>query len=218
VHFFEETHQQQTVAQGVDLARNAAGVGEDGVMGAVREGRVALPADRAQAVFDVELGFLAIHRSQVVAGDHALAQLLHAGAVQGGAKFRLADQEGLQQALVVGLEIRQHAQLLDRARFQVLGFIDHQQRALALLVGRAQELLEAGQQVGLADVFVGQAEGRTTMRRVSSESRWVLTIWAATICSDGSLLNRLRTSVVLPAPTSPVMTMKPSPCDRPYSR
>jgi hypothetical protein len=96
----------------------------------------------------------------VVAGDHALAQLLHAGAVQGGAELRLAEQEGLQQRLVVGLEVRQHAQFFHRARRQVLGFVDDQQGALALVVDIAQELLQARQQVGLARAFVRQAEGR----------------------------------------------------------
>ena len=80
--------------------------------------------------------------------------------MQRGPEFGLAEQEGLQQRFVVGLEVRQHAQFLDRARGQVLGLVDHQQGALALAVDLAQELLQARQQVGLARALVRQAEGR----------------------------------------------------------
>ncbi|MNT83998.1 hypothetical protein D3C72_2239550 [compost metagenome] len=65
---------------------------------------------------------------------------------------------------------------------------------------------------------LGRPKADSTMRSVSSELSAVLTMCAATICCEDSVLSMLRTSVVLPAPTSPVMTMKPSPCDRPYSR
>jgi hypothetical protein len=53
------------------------------------------------------------------------------------------------------------------------------------------------------------------MRSMSSASTWVVTSWAAMISRPSSSLKRLRTSMVLPVPIPPVMTMNPSPCSRP---
>ena len=76
------------------------------------------------------------------------------------AQLRLADQKALQQRLVAELEIRQHAQLLDRARRQILRLVDDQQRALLVDRELAQERLERRQQHRLVDRLDRQAERR----------------------------------------------------------
>ena len=55
-------------------------------------------------MLDIGAGFLGVHRAQVVAGDHALAQLLDAaGALQALAELGLAEQEDLEQRVAAGL-------------------------------------------------------------------------------------------------------------------
>ena len=89
-------------------------------------------AGALEPVLDVALGLVGVQRADVAGGRHALAELLHLGALQDLAELGLADQEALQQRLVAELEVRQHAQLFHRARRQVLRLVDDQQAALAL--------------------------------------------------------------------------------------
>jgi hypothetical protein len=70
----------------------------------------------------------------------------------------------------------------------------------------------------LSRFTAGRPSAAATIRSMSSASSRVLTICAATTRCGSSLSSRLRTRVVLPAPISPVMTMKPSLWCRPYSR
>ena len=111
-------------------------------------------------MLDVALRFLGVERADVAGGGHALPELLHLGALQDLAELGLADQEGLQQRLVAELEVRQHAQFLDRLRRQVLRLVDDQQAALALAGLADQEGLDRDQQLGLRRVLDVDAERR----------------------------------------------------------
>ena len=72
--------------------------------------------------------------------------------------------------------------------------------------------------MALSTDFTGRPNATATARSMSSASSWVLTSCAATTFAGSSCSSRLRTIVVLPAPISPVMTMKPSLWYSPYSR
>ena len=111
----EKTGQQQTVADGVDAARDAAAGPVHDREDAGVEARLVLGAGALEAMLDVALGLVGVERPDVAGGRDALAELLHLGALQDGAELGLADQEALQQCLVAELEVGQHAQLLERA-------------------------------------------------------------------------------------------------------
>ena len=80
-----------------------------------------------------------------------MPQLLHLRALHHRAQLGLADQEALQQRMIAELEIREHAQLLDRPAGEVLRLVDDQQRALVFHRDLAQERLERAQQHRFAD-------------------------------------------------------------------
>src|SRR5256885_11449884 len=59
---------------------------------------------RSQPVHDIAPGLGLGQRTEVVARDHALRQLLEPGPRQHAAQLRLADQDDLQQLALAGLE------------------------------------------------------------------------------------------------------------------
>src|SRR5690606_12036695 len=126
--FLDRAEQQQPVGDLVDPPGDAtAGFVELGEHALV-ELRVALPTHPLEPVDDVRLDLGALHRLQVMRRDHALAELLERGMpLQRRAKFRLAEQQRLQQRMVAELEVRQHPQLFECLDREVLRFIDDQQ-------------------------------------------------------------------------------------------
>ena len=90
-----------------------------------------------------------------------MAQLLHLRSLHHHAQLGLSDEEALQKRLVSELEVRQHAQLLDRARRQVLRLVDDQQRALLVDGELAQERLQRREQDRLVDRLDRQPERRS---------------------------------------------------------
>ena len=118
----------------------------DQVEGRGIESRIAFPADVREPVLDVGFRLGLVHRPEVIGRDDALAQLLHLRSLHHAAQLGLADQEALQQRLVAELEVRQHPQLLDRARRQVLRLVDDEQRATLVDGDLAQECLERREQ------------------------------------------------------------------------
>jgi hypothetical protein len=95
----------------------------------------------------------------MVGGDDALAQLVELGTCQRAAELRLSEQKALQRGAAADLQVRQHAQLLERGNREVLAFVDEEERALTLLVDALQEGLEAPQQRRLVGAFLVDAEG-----------------------------------------------------------
>ncbi len=156
----EVARQQHPVAHRIDASRNSGRRLENALVGPGLKLGIALPADALQPVLDVAPRLVDIQRSDVAGGDHALAQLQHLRALHRAPEFRLTDEEALQQRVRLELEIRQHAQLLDRARREVLRFVDDEQRALPLLAHRDEEGLERKQQIRFFDVLRAQSERR----------------------------------------------------------
>ena len=154
----EKRREKKAVAQRVDPARNAAGQRVDQIEALGLEVRIVLPVDMVQPVLDVAARLGLVERAQVIRGDHTLPQLLHLRAAHHLPQFRLTDQEALQQRLVAELEVREHAQLLDRARGEVLRFVDHEQRAFLFHCALAEEGLQRREQHGLVERLHRQPE------------------------------------------------------------
>src|SRR3546814_18744119 len=112
-------------------------------------GGIAVPAGCRQPEQDVFAGFDVVEGRQVVDGDDALAELLEALARQLAAEFRLADEEHLQQRTSLMIDVREHAQLLQRRHRKALGLVDD----------------ENGPHVAAMDV----AQARSEERRVGKE-------------------------------------------------
>ena len=126
-----------------------------------------------QSVLDVAARLGLVERPEVVRRDHALAELLHCRGSHQVAQLRLADKKALQQRLVAALEVREHAQLFDRAGIEVLRLVDDQQRSLVLLEQHQQEGFDRGQQARLVFLRHANAEGLgdRTQQVVSVELR-----------------------------------------------
>ena len=80
-----------------------------------------------QPMVDVVGGLVGVERRQVIADRDPLPQLLELRRRELVAQVRLADQHDLQQLRFLGLEVREHAQLFERAEAQVLRLVDDQQ-------------------------------------------------------------------------------------------
>jgi hypothetical protein len=81
-------------------------------------------------------------RTQVVARDHPLRQLLEVGLREHGAQFRLADQHDLQQLALAGLQVGQQSQLLEHVDREVLRLVDDQHVVLPHGMGAQQVLVQ----------------------------------------------------------------------------
>ena len=138
--------QQGAVAQQVDAARHAVAQRMDLRHQACRERRLRRAAGHGQAVVDVAGRLVGRQRPQVIAGDHALRQLLQFGPGQHGAQFRLADEDDLQQLALARFQVGQQAQLFQHGGGQVLRFINDQHIVLALRM--------AGQQVRIDGIDI----------------------------------------------------------------
>src|SRR5262249_49979745 len=154
----EEPREQQPVADRVDASGYAAAALEDRLEGAGDKLRIALPADALEAVLDVTVRLLEVPRSDVTCADYPLAKLRHFGALHRAPEFRLPDEEALQQRVRLELEVRQHPQLFDGPRREVLRLVDDEQRALPLLAHRDEKRFQRQQQVGFLDAFGLQSE------------------------------------------------------------
>ena len=174
--------------------------------------RIVLPADVLQAMLDVGLRLRLVERAEVIRRDDALAQLLHLRALHHRRGTR-AGRPGSSAAAPGRRAGSSTACAAPRPRAASGSAPRRRPAARACLSTRelAQERLERRQQHRLVDRPA--PAGRTptpTARSMSSASSCVLTSCAATTLSRSSCSSRLRTIVVLPAPISPVMTMKPS--------
>ena len=80
-----------------DMTRDAVRILMDCNVGVLAEARhKTLPTYDMQTMFNVGTDFLGAKRIQMTGGDHALAELLHAGILQRKAKFLLSQQKALQ--------------------------------------------------------------------------------------------------------------------------
>ena len=87
----------------------------------------------------VGAGLLLAERHQLVLDRHALLELPQLQRPQHRLQIRLADEDDLQQLLLVGLEVRQNADLLEDLQREVLRLVDDEQRAGAERLEREQE-------------------------------------------------------------------------------
>ncbi len=90
--------EEQPRGELVELARDSAGVAIEGGEGVGLEGRAALPAGDGEAVDDVGLDLIGVHRLEMMGGDDPLAKLLEALVARDPiAELGLAEQEDLNE-------------------------------------------------------------------------------------------------------------------------
>ncbi|OPZ58980.1 MAG: hypothetical protein BWY87_01215 [Deltaproteobacteria bacterium ADurb.Bin510] len=138
----EVGQQQGPFADRIDLARQATGIAVDLAQGAAGEAHPALGAGHAQAVQDVIAGFSAVERPHVVTHHDTIRKLAQVVGSQHLAQFRLTDQQDLQQLLVLGFKIREHPNLFEHGRIEVLALVDDQHGVFAAAVDFQQKVEE----------------------------------------------------------------------------
>ena len=75
-------------------------------------------------MLNIGFGFLAVDGSEVVAHSDALTQLAEFIAIEAVAELRLANEDDLQQFVLVGFEVGQQTHLLELLLGHVLCFVD----------------------------------------------------------------------------------------------
>jgi hypothetical protein len=166
-------------------------------------------------VDDIGLDLVLAHRVEMVRGDDPLAKLLQAFAGELFAELGLAEQEDLEQRAAANLIVGEHAQLFERRFRQVLRLVDDQKRALAASRGLFEMLLNAFEK--LRFFRAGRVETHALRGQAQHVRPFDLGGDDVDRVEPGAVDRAIRcaTRVDLPAPTSPVMTMKPSPCASP---
>jgi hypothetical protein len=168
-----------------------------------------------EPVFDIRADFIGFHRFEMVRRDHPLAQLFKRGFGQKLAKFGLPEQDDLKQRVRAEMEVRQHPQFFERLDRKICASstIKSERRP-----ARASSCRNSSSMPSTAALSsAASAEGATipkacaASRTSSLASRRLVTIWAAVNRWRSIEATRWAASVDFPAPTSPVMTMKPSP-------
>src|SRR5258706_381730 len=151
--------EQRGRGQGVDHARDAAADGVDLANGLGAE-RIPRSARHPDAVLDVAGRVVLVQRTEAVAHTDALAQRRVGGALEARLQFRLPDQQHREQILIVELEVRQQADLVERLlRRDELRLVEDQHRLALLLVQLEQLRVDAVQQL-VAETRRLDAEGR----------------------------------------------------------
>ena len=113
------------VAQLVHQTRHAAGRFMDHV-GRRQAEHPGLAARHFQPVADIGPHGRRIHRRQMEIRRHALRELRQVGPAHRVAQFGLADQDQLQQFVLVRIDVGEHAQLFQRFPAQVLRLVENQ--------------------------------------------------------------------------------------------
>ena len=157
--FREIARQHHTVANKIDPSRDASGDGVDRLERLRLETGVARPGDMLQAMLHVGLRFGPVKGSEMIGGNDTLSKLLQLAAVQDLSQLGLADQEALEKRAALELEVRQHSQLLDGPRAEVLRLVDHQERPPALRHQSDQKCFDVAEQLGFAGGAGGNTEG-----------------------------------------------------------
>ena len=141
-----EGDQQRAVADDVDQPGHAAREGVHLADRAAREERTRAAAGRGgHAVRDVLAGLGAVEAAEMPAHGDALVELLEVRARQQVAQLGLSDEHDLQQLRGLGLEVRQHPQLLERAAVERLRLVDHHHHAPAAPLLVEQEVVQRGE-------------------------------------------------------------------------
>src|SRR4029079_11729574 len=136
---------QRRVAQDVDHARNpATGLG-DQLTGFIRE-QVDARAGSAQPEADIFADLVPAQRLEMEIRRHALREPQELGPEQSFPELRLADQNGLQELILVYIHIREHAQAFERGLAEILRFVDDQQGAPPARALVVEEILKNLQQ------------------------------------------------------------------------
>src|SRR5204862_8136256 len=120
-----------------------------------------------QTMRDVRSDRFFVERLQLVPNGDALVELPQLRRSQQRLQVQLPDEDDLQQFFLVGLEIRQDADLLEHRQRQVLRLVDDQHGARLERNQREQEIVERLDQLLLGDA--GNAAGLDLVARDHAE-------------------------------------------------
>jgi hypothetical protein len=126
----ERRGDQGVVREQIDLARQAGGPLEERFFGGGLEEGV-FGAREAEPMCQIGGELVACERGHVVADDDALAERLVHGHGEAPAQLRMADQHETEPVLGVHLVVGQQPEIFEDIRPQMVGFIDHEDRASA---------------------------------------------------------------------------------------
>ena len=135
-------------AQNIEYPRRPLRLFYDRLECSPRENGFVHRADFGQPIANVVPAFLGGQRRNGGANHQALFELPQGRVIELGFEFGLAHQDNLQELLRRGLQIRQHAQMLERLERHVLHFIDQQRHIAALFVFLDQDLMQAIDGIG----------------------------------------------------------------------
>ena len=178
---------------------------------------VAGPADLVEPMDAHNCPLPGCSEAQMIGGDDALAQLLQVRAGDDLAETAVGRPGSSERGLHSRPGSLTASCSSSSARLgQILGLV-HDQQGAAPLPGAcaSKKFLQAQQQPALVLGQVSKPNAAATIRSRSWPESMVVTTWAATILLGSMVAIRRLTRVVLPAPTSPVMTIKPSPRVKP---
>ncbi len=129
-HFFRVADEQTPVAQRIDHARHAPRELVDGAHGFLVKLHLAPPAGDMEPVGDVVQGFFLGKRLQVIPRGNTLVELAQVLEREHLAQLGLTDEDDLDQLLLLRLEVREEADLLENLRRKVLRFVDDKHAVL----------------------------------------------------------------------------------------
>ena len=155
-----ERREHAGVAQRVGQARDAARVAEDQRERVRREDLAVPGAGHLEAMADVRAHLRLGQRAQVEAQPHALAQLDEVLGVELCVQLGLAREDDAQHLLLGRLDAGEQAHFLEHLVREVLRLVDDQQHLAAVRVLLDQEVVERGEQFGLAHAERAEPELR----------------------------------------------------------
>ena len=154
----------------------------------------------------------------MIAGDDPLRELPKAMVLDHVAQLGLADEDELQKLVLVRVHVGEHPQFFERLEGQVLRFVYDQDDVAALGIFGQEEILKELEQPDIVEAGGVPIESVFSVQRTSSPRPPCALEIRPTVTSSSRALSRACTRVVLPVPTSPVITVIGARDRIPYSR
>src|SRR5580704_2737536 len=145
---------ERLFAENINDPRDAARMKVNRIHGIRLEQRLAFGPANLQTVLNIIEGLVTVERRCLAMGRYPLLQVAHPNTFKFLFQFKLARQHDLQQLLPRSLQVKQHANLLERAEWQALRLVHEQDRRLAAAMALHQPALEAFPAI---DCFAGLA-------------------------------------------------------------
>ena len=100
-------------------------------------------------MLDIAIRLLSVQGVEMIPGGDTLVELAELGLREQLLELRLPDQDYLYQLLLLGLDVGEHAYLLQNGGQEVLGLVDYEDHVLAPHAFLEQEPVKLGCQIPL---------------------------------------------------------------------